>query len=55
MQVEKSGGVHAFLGPIDQVGIAVKPSSIDEGEVVYPRKSVIDFCYESHIHAWNMA
>jgi len=53
--VDKSDDIHACLGPSDLVGIPVKPGSIDEGEVIYPWEALVDFGYEPHIHAWNMA
>lgn len=31
VSVERSGGIHDFLGPNDDVRIAVKPGYIDEG------------------------
>ena len=37
VQVEKSGGIYVFLGPSDPMWISVKPSSIDQGDVVQPR------------------
>jgi len=43
--VEKSGGIHACLGPSFLVGIVVK---LEEMCLVW-------FGFESHIHAWNMA
>ena len=55
MYVDKSDDIHACLGPSDLVGIPVKPGSIDEGEVIYPWEALVDFGYEPHIHAWNMA
>ena len=54
VQVDKFGGIHACLGLSDLVGIVVKFSSIDEGEVVQPWEALVDFGYESHIHPWNM-
>lgn len=55
VQVEKSNGIHACLWPIDSVWILVKPGSIDEVEVIQPWEAVVDFGYDSHIHAQNMA